>query len=114
MGSLQRRCLVEPTTSGGSGSELLFTDNKDWGTVYCYTWGSGDTLGEWPGTQMSSYGTNGFGEKQFKISIPSGTANIIFSNGNGAQTVDIPYSGGVTGYYVSGWENGKATVGSWK
>lgn len=114
MGSLQRRCLVEPTTSGGSGSELLFTDNKDWGTVYCYTRGSGDTLGEWPGTQMSSYGTNGFGEKQFKISIPSGTANIIFSNGNGAQTVDIPYSGGVTGYYITGWSNdGKATVKSW-
>ena len=99
MGSLQRRCLVEPTTSGGSGSELLFTDNKDWGTVYCYTWGSGDTLGE----------------KQFKISIPSGTANIIFSNGNGAQTVDIPYSGGVTGYYIKEWsDDGKATVGSWK
>ena len=99
-----------PTTSS---DVVVFSDNQRWGSVYCYAWGNGDTLGGWPGTKMQEVGTNDYGEKQFKISIPSGTTGIIFSNGNGTQTVDISYSGGVTGYYVSGWENGKATVGSW-
>ena len=96
-----------------NGGEILFTDNYNWGTVYCYAWGNGDMLGGWPGTRMQEAGTNDYGEKQFKISIPSGTTGIIFNNGNGTQTVDISYSGGVTGYYISGWDNGKATVGSW-
>ena len=105
--------VTQETSQNVPSGEILFTDNQGWGQVYCYGWGSGDTLGGWPGTKMQEAGTNDFGEKQFKISIPSGTTGIIFSNGNGTQTVDISYSGGVTGYYVSGWENGKATVGSW-
>ena len=105
--------VTQETSQDIPSGEILFSDNQGWGQVYCYGWGSGDTLGGWPGTKMQEVGTNDFGEKQFKISIPSGTANIIFSNGNGAQTVDIPYSGGVTGYYITGWSDGKATVGSW-
>ncbi len=62
---------------------------------------------------MESAGTNDFGEPQFKVTVPADMTNIIFSDGGSAQTVDIPFDSSATGYYLTGWSDGKATVGTW-
>ena len=51
---------------------------------------------------MTYVSTNSYGEKIYKITVPSAMYNfIIFTNNSGAQTVDLPL--GVTknqGFYV--------------
>ncbi len=99
---------VPPTPSG----ELLFTDNKGWGSVYAYFFNaSGGVSDAWPGTAMTSNGTNSYGETQYKVSVPGNATSVVFSGG-GKQTVDITLSG-VTGYYCTNEVNGKYEVGSW-
>ena len=94
------------------GKEILFTNNYGWGSVYCYMWNDTTDNG-WPGVKMESAGTNDFGEPQFKVTVPADMTNIIFSDGGSAQTVDIPFDSSATGYYLTGWSDGKATVGTW-
>ncbi len=94
-------------SSGGGGTtvttgDICFTDSLNWGNVYAYFFNDSGTCGsEWPGTQMSSYETNPFGQTNYKISIPSGATSVVFNNGNGTQTGDLTLSG-VTGYYLDG------------
>ena len=86
------------TTSG----EIYFTDSLNWGTVYAYFFNNSGTCGlEWPGTQMTSYETNPYGQTNYKVSIPSGATSVVFNNNNGTQTGDLTLSG-VTGYYLDG------------
>ena len=98
------------------GGTVLFTNNKGWGSVMAYAWDANNTelLGAWPGTAMQSVGNNDMGEPQFSISVPAGTAYIIFTDGI-SQTVDIPYDSSVTGYYPTGEFDsmGNYVVGSW-
>ena len=69
--------------------------------------------GTWPGQQMGNGYNNGFGQTNYSIAIPSGAMYVIFSNGNGDQTVEITLTG-ATGYYTDGSRtDGKLNVKSW-
>ena len=114
---------TEDSGQGGSGqggtdvsgtSTVLFTNNKGWGAVSCYVWDDNETklLGDWPGTAMTSLGTNGYGEEQYSIEVPNAATGIIFTDGS-SQTVDIPFSGGSIGYYLTDQTDGKWNVGTW-
>ncbi|MGN0476159.1 MAG: starch-binding protein, partial [Ruminococcus sp.] len=96
-----------PTTPQPSGDTVKFTDNQGWGTVYAYFFDSnGNTVGPaWPGTQMGDPSDNGFGQTNYSISVPSGATKVVFSNGNGTQTVDTDL--GHTGYYTDGTKDDK-------
>ena len=95
------------TTPQPSGNTIQFTDNQGWGTVYAYFFdANGNTVGsEWPGTQMGDPSDNGFGQTNYSVSVPSGATTVVFSNGNGAQTVDTEL--GHTGYYTDGTKDDK-------
>ncbi|MGN0459454.1 MAG: starch-binding protein, partial [Ruminococcus sp.] len=95
-----------PTTPQPSGDTVQFTDNQGWGTVYAYFFDGSNTVGsEWPGTQMGNPTDNGFGQTNYSISVPSGATKVVFSNGNGTQTVDTDL--GHTGYYTDGTKDDK-------
>ncbi len=99
----------DPVTGG---KEIFFTNNVGWGSVYCYMWNDTTDNG-WPGTQMESAGTNDFGEAMFKVTVPAGITNIIFSDNGGTQTVDITFDSNAAGYYISSWSDGKGVAEAW-
>ncbi len=96
----------EPTTSGEPITFLL-TDNFGWGSAYVYAWDEiGNALcGEWPGAAQAETITNGYGETQFKCTVPEGAVGVILNNGNGAQTEDITDFGTYEGYWMDGTKN---------
>lgn len=102
------------TGGGSSDGTIKFTDSMNWGTVYAYFFSGSSTVGnEWPGSTMTWYETNPFGQGNYQISIPSGATHVVFNNGNGAQTVDLSLSG-VEGYYLDGSQTeGKYNGTAW-
>ena len=103
--------VTDPIPSG----TIEFTDNQGWGKVFAYFWSDSQTDmgGTWPGQQMGNGYNNGFGQTNYSIAIPSGAMYVIFSNGNGDQTVEITLTG-ATGYYTDGSRtDGKLNVKSW-
>lgn len=96
----------EPTTSDGPITFLL-TDNFGWGSAYVYAWDANGTAlcGEWPGTAQAETITNGYGETQFRCTVPEGAVGVILNNGNGAQTEDITDFGTYEGYWMDGSKN---------
>lgn len=101
------------TGGGSSDGTIKFTDSLNWGNVNAYFFSGSSTVGaEWPGTAMTKYETNTFGQTVYEITIPSGATHVIFNNGN-AQTVDLSLSG-VEGYYLDGSQtNGKYNGTAW-
>ncbi len=100
-----------PTPSGS----FLFTNNAGWGQCYVYAYADGhDLSAPWPGDTMAEKTTNGYGEEQFIINVPSGAQGLVLNNGNGDQTVDIT-DFNVTGYYTLGDRDGSGhlNVYSW-
>lgn len=87
----------------GDMIDVYFSNNVGWSNVYAYcSAGHGKAKNaSWPGQKMTQVGTNSYGEKIYKITLPSATYNfIIFTNNSGQQTVDLPL--GITknqGYY---------------
>ena len=96
----------EPTTVEGPITFLL-TDNFGWGSAYVYAWDANGTAlcGEWPGAAQAETITNGYGETQFKCTVPEGAVGVILNNGNGAQTEDITDFGTYEGYWMDGTKN---------
>ncbi len=96
----------EPTT-GGDPITFLLTDNFGWGSAYVYAWDeNGNALcGEWPGAAQAETITNGYGETQFKCTVPEGAVGVILNNGKGAQTEDITDFGTYEGYWMDGTKN---------
>ena len=64
--------------------------NSNWSAVYGYVYGSGfnDFVGSWPGKQMSLDSESGYYMLFIDTDKDLTVANIIFSNGSGAQTGD--------------------------
>ncbi|MGN0558742.1 MAG: type I pullulanase [Acutalibacteraceae bacterium] len=84
---------------------IRFTNSQGWGTVYAYFFNSEDFVGAvWPGEQMTYYEDNPFGQQNYEILIPEGAESVVFSDGNGTQTVDLPLAG-VIGYYLDGTQD---------
>ena len=80
---------------------LTFTNTLDWtGDIYCYAWyytGDNDNavwMTAWPGSKMTSLGTDSNGKGVYSITIPSEMTYVIFNNGSNdvdCQTVDINF-----------------------
>ena len=93
----------------------LFINYLGWKEVYCYWWND-YTSSEWPGEKMDYSYTDEFGQIIYSVRIPITAKHIIFSNGEGTQTVDLDYDyySSVKGWYINGWDDdGKATCGTW-
>ena len=87
----------DPTPSG----TIIFSDTLGWGNVNAYFFANNAPVGEkWPGTAMTSNGTNEFGQTQFKISVPSGAEYVVFNSGSN-KTSNVKLTG-ATGYYCDG------------
>lgn len=68
---------------------VYFANNYNWsGTMKAYFWGSSSETVSWPGTEMTSAGTDDNGNAVYKITIPNDITGLIFTNGS-EQTVDI-------------------------
>ena len=89
----------------GDKVDVYFSNNVGWSSVYAYcSQGHGkDKNASWPGEKMEYVTTNKYGEKIYKITLPTAKYNfIIFTNNSGAQTVDLPL--GITrnqGFYYN-------------
>lgn len=84
-----------PTDPESQVVTLYFSNSVFWDQVYAYAWRTSDENKnqEWPGEELTSIGKNEYGESIYSITIDlSEYDNIIFSNGNGQQTQDIPLS----------------------
>ncbi len=69
-----------------------FKNSIGWGKVYAYTFNP-QTLGEWPGTEMTKNGD----VWTISFDATAAPANIIFNNGNGGegnQTADLVFENG--------------------
>lgn len=95
-----------------SGTKTIeFTDNKGWGSVNIYIYTPDGELTAWPGFGMNKKGDNGYGGTNYYYEVPANTEFIIFSNGDGTeQTVDVPFSTAVTGWYPT---DDKDDAGHW-
>ena len=100
----------EPTTPDGPITFLL-TDNFGWGSAYVYAWDANGTAlcGEWPGAAQAETITNGYGETQFRCTVPEGAVGVILNNGKTGsecqQTEDITDFGQYEGYWMNGTKN---------
>ena len=103
-----------PPTPPTDNITLYFSNNYNWSDVYAYAWGGSAESTTWPGTKMTYVTTNQYNESVYSITVPEDITGIIFSNGNGTQTVDIK-SGlkNNTGFYISGNSGNKLSVGTY-
>ena len=93
----------------------VYFSTKDWNEVYAYVWTTGGGEKQvWPGIPMEFVENNPYGEKVYKFTIEPQYDNIIYNNGNGAQTVDLSLDGTPNmGYYINGQKDGKYTCGTY-
>lgn len=104
---------AQPTTSGSDKYTMTLTNNYNWSSVYCYYWSDSNTkMVVWPGTAMTKSGTNDYGQSIYTIEIPSDAEYVIFNNGSGTQTVNIPITGSAK-YYISGGSGTSCEVKTW-
>ena len=95
----------QPTEPSDSNEvTLYFSNGVSWDKVYIYAWRTSDENknAEWPGEEMTAVGQNSFGETIYQINIDlSQYDNVIFNNGSGQQTEDIPLTSASNnmGYY---------------
>ncbi len=105
----------ETYSAGGAIADAItvyFTDSQNWGSVYAYTWTP--ELATWPGLQMTWVETNDYGQNVYSIEVSAGAAGLVFSNGNGTQTVDLTVPADGMGYYPETNTDGKWTCGSYQ
>ncbi|MDE5562389.1 MAG: starch-binding protein [Clostridiales bacterium] len=92
---------------------MYYTNSGKWTNVYAYCWNysSPDKPKKaWPGEKLTSFGTSGYNEQQFKIDIDySQYDRIIFNDGGNRQTKDLVVSGATSGYYGT---DGTFTMGT--
>ena len=77
--------VTPPEPEDGITVRLASTSFAGWDNVYLYAWGDGISIG-WPGEKLSK-DANGWCSYTFDSIVVS--ANIIWNNGKGEQTVDI-------------------------
>lgn len=108
---------TDPTDPPSGSKTIYFQDKLDWSSVKAYMWksSSGSNNASWPGVNMTYVKTTpNSGDKIYSITFPSGSYdNIIFTDGNGTQTVDIPIGANNTCYYCTTATGGKYSVSSY-
>ncbi len=60
-----------------SGDYIYFTDNQNWGTVYCHTWNMDGGTTVWPGTQME------FVDGKYRAMVDGSHTKVKFNGGLG-------------------------------
>ena len=60
-----------------SGDYIYFTDNQNWGTVYCHTWNMVGGTTVWPGTQME------FVDGKYRAMVDGSHTKVKFNGGLG-------------------------------
>lgn len=108
--------VVDPTNVDGAVKtyNVYFENIKDWSKVYAYCWGTSSEKA-WPGTEMTATTevTGTHGKTVYKYTVNAAEYdNIIFSDGNGQQTVDIALTDNNLCYYVTS-SSSKFTVDSY-
>ncbi len=106
---------TDPTPTNPTGvTEVTFTNSLSWsGTIYCYYWSDSELPVTWPGTAMTSAGTNDYGQAVYTFEVPSSYDKVIFTNGS-SQTVDITLDGSATRFYAESAMTGSGhNVGTW-
>lgn len=98
--------------SAAESKTLYYMNTGGWGNVYAYTWTSSTNTkysGEWPGTSMDKL--SNVKHNVYKITVDANAENIIFNNGNGAQTgaTEIPSSSNII-YNNGTWSEYSETV----
>lgn len=96
--------------SAAESKTLYYMNTGGWGNVYAYTWTSSTKYsGDWPGTSMDKL--SNVKHNVYKITVDANAENIIFNNGNGAQTGDIPIPSSSNMIYNNGtWSEYSETV----
>lgn len=92
---------------------LYFSNNYNWNNVYAYAWGGSADM-NWPGQAMTYVTKNNYNESIYSITVPTDITGLIFSDGNGNQTIDLKdgFTDGL-GYYISGNSSDKYSVGTY-
>ena len=82
--------VTEATTGGGTTTQGVTIYCKAANAPYLYSWDDNGNQpnGDWPGTKMTA-STTISGEKWWTYTYDVAPINIIFNDGNGAQTADI-------------------------
>ena len=96
--------------SAAESKTLYYMNTGGWGNVYAYTWTSSTKYsGDWPGTSMDKL--SNVKHNVYKITVDANAENIIFNNGNGAQTgaTEIPSSSNMI-YNNGSWSEYSETV----
>ena len=108
--------VTEPETAPNpevnSTVKIYFTNNKSWTTVNFYVYNSktGTPQKEWPGTQITSYTTNGNGEQVYSMNIDTTKYDrVIFNNGT-KQTINVPVNKASSGFFISSDSSSKAML----
>ena len=96
---------------------VYFTDNFKWGSanggkIYAYVFKGKTPYTDWPGELMTYVENNSDEDAVYGYTFSTEYDTIIFSNGDGTQTIDITL-GEDNAYYCSGWSDGSVTVGTW-
>ena len=96
---------------------VYFTDNFKWGSanggkIYAYVFKGKTPYKDWPGELMTYVENNTDEDAVYGYTFSTEYDTIIFSNGDGTQTIDITL-GEDNAYYCSGWSDGSVTVGTW-
>ena len=94
---------------------IYFTNNKNWSKVNAYLYNSETGVAQktWPGTQMTNYTTNNYGEKVYSMTVDvTQYDRVIFNNGTD-QTTNLPVSKASSGYFVDPVNKGKAYSGKY-
>lgn len=100
--------------SAAESKTLYYMNTGGWGSVYAYTWTmvsdkATKYTGDWPGTAMDK--VQNVRQNVYKITVDANAENIIFNNGNGAQTgaTEIPSSSNMI-YNNGSWSEYRETV----
>lgn len=96
--------------SAAESKTLYYMNTGGWGNVYAYTWTSSTKYsGDWPGTSMDKL--SNVKHNVYKITVDANAENIIFSDGNSAQTGDITIPSSSNMIYNNGtWSEYSETV----
>lgn len=109
----------EPTTAEDvitkvkNNITIRFSNNKNWSKVNAYLFNSrtGAVLKAWPGTMMTNYVTNNYGEKVYSMDVDvTQYDRVIFNNGT-AQTTDLPVTKASSGYFIQNNTGAKLLAG---
>ena len=106
---------VDAAPQGADLKEIYFTDNYSWGSVNIFAWNDDGSNGNWPGVAMTKLYTNSNNQDVYYVKIDAAYAKAIFNNGKGTQSVDtrLDTTKPVEGFYLNGWDNGKAKTVAW-